>query len=62
MTVWAPEGLPEIHCGDNIVEALLNAIAPECLEDGDIVAISHKIVSKAEGRSNHRDAGGARAF
>ena len=50
MTVWAPEGLPEIHCGDNIVEALLNAIAPECLEDGDIVAISHKIVSKAEGR------------
>ena len=50
MTVWAPEGLPEIHYGDSIAKALLEAIAPERLADGDIVAVSHKIVSKAEGR------------
>jgi coenzyme F420-0:L-glutamate ligase/coenzyme F420-1:gamma-L-glutamate ligase len=41
------EGLPEIAEGDDL-GALIAGVAE--LEDGDVVAIAHKIVSKAEGR------------
>ena len=40
-------GLPEVRRGDDVA-ALIAASAE--LEDGDVVVIAHKIVSKAEGR------------
>ena len=41
------EGLPEIQAADDL--AALIAEAAE-LEDGDVVCVAHKVVSKAEGR------------
>jgi coenzyme F420-0:L-glutamate ligase len=48
MTVWALEGLPEIHPGDDLA-TLIGDAAGE-LQEGDILAVTSKIVSKAEGR------------
>lgn len=42
----APEGLPRIRPGDD----LARLITPLGLEDGDVVVVAQKIVSKAEGR------------
>ncbi len=46
------EGLPEVQPGDDLVALLLGALAAEglALEEGDIVVLTQKIVSKAEGR------------
>jgi len=41
------EGLPEIRPGDDLA-ALIAELAD--LEDGDVVCVAHKVVSKAEGR------------
>jgi coenzyme F420-0:L-glutamate ligase/coenzyme F420-1:gamma-L-glutamate ligase len=41
------EGLPEVVEGDDLGALIAGAVA---LEDGDVVAVAHKIVSKAEGR------------
>ncbi|HEX6233596.1 MAG TPA: coenzyme F420-0:L-glutamate ligase [Jiangellaceae bacterium] len=46
--VWGVTGLPEIKPGDDL-GALLAQAAPN-LRDGDIVVVTSKIVSKAEGR------------
>jgi len=46
--VWAIEGLPEFRAGDDLA-ALIGDAAGE-LMDGDILAVTSKIVSKAEGR------------
>jgi coenzyme F420-0:L-glutamate ligase/coenzyme F420-1:gamma-L-glutamate ligase len=48
MQIWALEGLPEIHPGDDLA-TLIGDAAGE-LQDGDILAVTSKIVSKAEGR------------
>jgi coenzyme F420-0:L-glutamate ligase / coenzyme F420-1:gamma-L-glutamate ligase len=40
-------GLPEIRAGDDLAELVAEAIE---LEDGDVVVLAQKIVSKAEGR------------
>jgi coenzyme F420-0:L-glutamate ligase/coenzyme F420-1:gamma-L-glutamate ligase len=53
MTVWAVEGLPEIAPGDDLATLIGDALAldgEQSLEDGDILAVTSKIVSKAEGR------------
>jgi len=55
--VVAPEGMPEVRPGDDLV-ALLAAVlgdldlggGPTTLADGDVVVVTSKIVSKAEGR------------
>ncbi len=51
MRLWAIEGIPEIAAGDDLAEIIGDALerggAPE---DGDILAVTSKIVSKAEGR------------
>ena len=39
-------GLPEVREGDDLAEL----IAAADLEDGDVVVVAHKVVSKAEGR------------
>ena len=45
-------GIPLIHAGDNLAEIIWNALKQTgiSLEDGDIVVIAQKVVSKAEGR------------
>jgi coenzyme F420-0:L-glutamate ligase/coenzyme F420-1:gamma-L-glutamate ligase len=46
--VWAPSGIPEVQRGDDL--AKLIAAAEPALVDGDVVLVTSKIVSKAEGR------------
>ena len=48
MQIWAVEGIPEVVAGDDIAALILERAT---LEDGDIVVVTSKIVSKAEGRS-----------
>ncbi|WP_371934881.1 coenzyme F420-0:L-glutamate ligase [Streptomyces sp. KL118A] len=47
-SVWAVPGLPEVRAGDDL--AKLIAAAEPGLADGDVVVVTSKIVSKAEGR------------
>ncbi|GAA1972338.1 hypothetical protein GCM10009798_36870 [Nocardioides panacihumi] len=65
ITVWAPDGVGEIGVGDDVATALLDALGAtdsadtgRRLRDGDVVAVTSKVVSKAEGRarSSTRDA------
>ncbi|MGW9306123.1 coenzyme F420-0:L-glutamate ligase [Streptomyces cyaneofuscatus] len=46
--VWAPGGIPEVRAGDDL--AKLIAGAEPGLADGDVLLVTSKIVSKAEGR------------
>ncbi|MFF7365964.1 coenzyme F420-0:L-glutamate ligase [Streptomyces sp. NPDC008125] len=46
--VWALPGLPEVRAGDDV--AKLIAAAEPGLADGDVLLVTSKIVSKAEGR------------
>ena len=41
--------LPDVHAGEDLA-ALIAAAAPGDLSGGDVVVVSHKVVSKAEGR------------
>lgn len=47
-SVWTVEGIPEIQPGDNLGQIIGDLIGQ--LENGDIVSVTSKIVSKAEGR------------
>ncbi len=49
LTALAIEGLPEVRPGDDLA-ALIAAALPGDLADGDVIAVAHKAVSKAEGR------------
>jgi coenzyme F420-0:L-glutamate ligase / coenzyme F420-1:gamma-L-glutamate ligase len=49
-SVFAVEGIPEIEAGMDLSEVIGTAIEAEGLHHGDILVISSKIVSKAEGR------------
>ncbi|GAA2948874.1 coenzyme F420-0:L-glutamate ligase [Streptomyces enissocaesilis] len=46
--VWAPGGIPEVRAGDDLAELI--ADAEPGLVDGDVLLVTSKIVSKAEGR------------
>lgn len=48
VTVTAPDGLPEVRAGDDLAALVAPVVAP--LVDGDIVVVTSKVVSKAEGR------------
>lgn len=50
--VFAPEGLGTISPEANLLKELSDALAAEQIwpQDGDILVLAHKIVSKAEGR------------
>lgn len=52
LTVWALDGLPEVAAGDDLAALLAAAVAEDGrgLQDGDVVAVTSKVVSKAEGR------------
>lgn len=42
-------GLPEVRPGDDVAALLAHAARAD-LEDGDVLCVAHKVVSKAEGR------------
>ena len=46
------EGLPEVRAGDDLATQIIEAAAAQGtpIEDGDVVVVTQKIVSKAEGR------------
>lgn len=48
LSAWAVGGIPEIVAGDDLPTIIAQAVGQ--LEDGDIVVVTSKIVSKAEGR------------
>lgn len=48
-TVVGVEGIPEVKAGDDLAQLIRDAVGAD-LEDGDILAVTSKIVSKAEGR------------
>ena len=48
LTVLAPDGVPEIRPGDDLAALVVAALSPV---DGDVVLVTSKVVSKAEGRS-----------
>ena len=57
MSLWGVPGMPEVEVGDNLVDLIAKAIDqaaatdPEAaLQAGDILVVTSKIVSKAEGR------------
>ena len=56
-SVWGVPGLPEIAAGDDLVALIADAVmaqatgdAEAALRDGDILVVTSKIVSKAEGQ------------
>ena len=53
--LWALEGIPEVVAGDDIATLIVGEASTSStrseFEDGDILAITSKIVSKAEGRT-----------
>jgi F420-0:gamma-glutamyl ligase len=48
--IWPVEGLPEIREGDDLPAMLAEPLRALGVREGDVVAITQKIVSKAEGR------------
>jgi len=56
LTAWAPSGLGEVRPGDDLAALVGDLLADDAgatgdsLADGDVVVVTSKIVSKAEGR------------
>ncbi len=52
LLITALPNIPDIHPGDNVAELVLSALAAAglTLQNGDILAVAQKIISKAEGR------------
>lgn len=52
LSLWAPGGLPVVEPGMDLVRLVLDAMSREGikLENGDVVVLAQKVVSKAEGR------------
>ncbi|PKH43400.1 coenzyme F420-0:L-glutamate ligase / coenzyme F420-1:gamma-L-glutamate ligase [Nocardioides alpinus] len=56
LEAWAPDGLPEVRAGDDLAALVLAALDEgRDLADGDVVSVTSKIVSKAEGRTRIGD-------
>src|SRR5215475_5274907 len=56
-------GLPEVRSGDDLAALLITALgdARIDLRDGDVLAVTQKIVSKAEGRMVREEDGPGKA-
>jgi coenzyme F420-0:L-glutamate ligase/coenzyme F420-1:gamma-L-glutamate ligase len=50
LEIWAPDGMPEVAAGDDLAALAAEALAATPLADGDVVVVTSKAVSKAEGR------------
>lgn len=57
ITILPVEGIGEVRPGDVLAELLLATDAGGALQDGDVVVVTQKIVSKAEGRLEAVNAG-----
>jgi coenzyme F420-0:L-glutamate ligase/coenzyme F420-1:gamma-L-glutamate ligase len=56
LEVWAPDGFPEVAAGDDLATLVLAALGGGTdLVDGDVVCVTSKVVSKAEGRTRVGD-------
>ncbi len=57
MTLTAIPGIPLIQAGDDLATIILNcaSAADICFRDGDVLVVTQKIVSKAEGRAVRLD-------
>src|SRR5215212_5752307 len=43
-------GIPEVQSDDDLADLIVRAAGDDLLEAGDVVVVTHKVVSKAEGR------------
>lgn len=52
LQIFGLDGMPEVQSGDDVVSLIVDAIRASDLglRDGDVVVVTHKVVSKAEGR------------
>jgi len=50
VTIIGLEGIGEVNPGDDVASLIIGALGDLTLEDSDVVVVTHKIVSKAEGR------------
>jgi coenzyme F420-0:L-glutamate ligase / coenzyme F420-1:gamma-L-glutamate ligase len=50
LRVLPVNGIPEVRPGDDLPDLIAMVAGDDLLEDGDVVVVTHKIVSKAEGR------------
>jgi coenzyme F420-0:L-glutamate ligase/coenzyme F420-1:gamma-L-glutamate ligase len=52
LSVWPLPGIPEVRPGDDLARLLVEAVRRAGLElaDGDVLAVTSKVVAKAEGR------------
>lgn len=50
LSVYPVIGIPEITPAHSLAEELLRALGPNALREGDVLAVTSKIVSKVEGR------------
>ncbi|MCL2594418.1 MAG: coenzyme F420-0:L-glutamate ligase [Promicromonosporaceae bacterium] len=57
LAIWAPAGIPEVRPGDDLATLISQSLCvpraaqmPGGLREGDVVVVTSKIVSKAEGR------------
>ncbi len=51
LEVWAPTGMPEVVPGDDLAGLVGDVLAADGgVADGDVVVVTSKVVSKAEGR------------
>jgi coenzyme F420-0:L-glutamate ligase/coenzyme F420-1:gamma-L-glutamate ligase len=56
LEAWAPDGFPEVAAGDDLATLVLAALGGGAdLADGDVVCVTSKVVSKAEGRTRVGD-------
>ncbi len=59
LTVLPVDGVGEVRAGDDLAALLLGAIGADGVSDGDVLVVTSKVVSKAEGRSVTGDRGAA---
>lgn len=52
LLAWAVDGIPEVRPGDDLPALVVAALraAPRALAEGDVLVLTSKVVSKAEGR------------
>ena len=52
LRVYGLDGIPEVRAGDNLVDTITDSLSASGLrlETGDVLVVTHKIVSKSEGR------------